>query len=159
MLLNFEDKRKTASGVAPSQPGAYTEAMFKSDYPQFLDAQNTLLIPSAMLNNFIAMANDTILPDRWGSSWRYAVGLFVAHNAAMYLKPYAPNSNSTTEAANGADQTGVVKSATMGDTSVSYDASAITAGTAKWGTWNATIYGSQLVTMARQIGIAGSFIV
>jgi hypothetical protein len=54
---------------------------------------------------------------------------------------------------------GVVKQATMGDTSVSYDNSAVTAGTEKWGTWNTTQYGAQLVTMARAIGIAGSYVV
>jgi hypothetical protein len=54
---------------------------------------------------------------------------------------------------------GVVKSATMGDTSVSYDNSAITEGTKKWGTWNATEYGAQLVTEARAIGISGSYVV
>lgn len=159
MLLNFEGKRIAASGVAPSERGAYTVEMFKSDFPQFTGENGASLVPAGMLDNFIARVNDTILPGRWGVDWRYAAGLFMAHYCAMYLKTYAPSSGSTTAAANGADQVGIVKSATMGDTSVSYDASAITAGTEKWGAWNATVYGSQLITMARLAGIAGSFIV
>ena len=45
----------------------------------------------------------------------------------------------------------------MGDTSVSYDNSAVTAGTEKWGSWNTTQYGSQLVTMARMVGMGGMY--
>lgn len=159
MIVLFEGKKATASGVAPSSKGTYTSSMFVQDFPQFTDSDSESFVPDTMLDNFINMANDTISPDVWGTSWRYAAGLFVAHMSAMYLKTYSASSDSAAAAVSGADQVGVVKSATMGDTSVSYDASAITAGTEKWGTWNATTYGSQLVTMARQIGIAGSFIV
>lgn len=157
MIPLFEGIKAEASGVANFEEGNYTAEMFSTDFPQFKTAQGASLVP--MLDTFIEMANDTISPNRWGKSWRYAAGLFVAHMSAMYLKSYAPSSDSTASAVSSADQVGVVKSATMGDTSVSYDASAITAGTEKWGTWNATTYGSQLVTLARQIGIVGSFIV
>lgn len=50
-----------------------------------------------------------------------------------------------------------MKSASMGNTSISYDNSAITAGTEKWGAWNGTQYGSQLVTMARMAGMGGIY--
>ena len=156
MIPYFEGKRVAASGVAPCAEGQYTSEMFANDFPQFFkDGQS--LVP--LLDDFIEMANDTILPDKWGKFWRYAAGLFVAHQSALYGKTYADSSDSLASALNGADQVGIVKSATMGDTSVSYDASAVTSGTEKWGTWNATTYGSQLITMARQIGIVGSFIV
>lgn len=115
------------------------------------------LVPEAMLALFIQQANDSVLPSRWGSMWRYAAGLYTAHFASLYLKPYASGSENTAQAAGSADQTGVVKSASMGDTSISYDNSAITAGTEKWGTWNATQYGSQLITMARMVGMGGMY--
>ena len=89
--------------------------------------------------------------------WRYAAGLYVAHFSALYLKTYSPASGNAAAVANGAAQVGVVKSATMGDTSISYDNSAVTAGTEKWGTWNATQYGAQLVTMARMVGMGGMY--
>jgi hypothetical protein len=47
----------------------------------------------------------------------------------------------------------------MGDTSISYDNSAINEGSAKWGTWNATQYGAQLATMARMLGIGGTYVI
>ena len=106
---------------------------------------------------FVDQANDSVLPSRWGSMWRYAAGLYVAHFSAMYLKTYAPGSDTPAQAANGAAQVGVVKTATMGDTSISYDNSAITAGTEECGAWNATQYGTQLVTLARQVGMGGMY--
>lgn len=160
-------KAAAANVPQPGEKGDYTAELFYKDFPQFttgipLDQAGeekaaTGLVPGHMLEIFIAQANDSVLPSRWGSMWRYAAGLYVAHFSALYLKAYSPGSGSTAQAAAGADQTGTVKSAAMGDTSISYDNSAITAGTEKWGTWNATQYGSQLVTMARMVGMGGMY--
>ena len=155
----FEEKRKEAAAVTVDSEGTYTEAMFRVDYPQFKDDQNSLLIPAGIFATFLDMANDAVSPSSWGKQWRYAVGLYVAHYCAMYLKTYRDFSANAAEAAGNAENVGVVKTATMGDTSVTYDNTAITAGTEKWGTWNATQYGSQLVTLARQLGITGMFVV
>jgi hypothetical protein len=62
-------------------------------------------------------------------------------------------------AASNSQNVGMVGRAQMGDTMISYDNGAITAGTEKWGTWNSTKYGAQLVTMARMIGIAGTLVI
>ena len=160
MIPYFEGAKQTAANVPqPEEHGDYTAEMFRTDFPQFYstgDPQEPLL-PEAMLQTFIDQANDSVLPSRWGSMWRYAAGLYVAHFAAMYLKTYSPSSDSASQVANGAAQVGVVKTATMGDTSIGYDNSAITAGTEKWGTWNATQYGAQLVTMARMVGMGGVY--
>ena len=155
----FEEKKILAAGAMKAEAGAYTEAMFKADYPQFYDEDSAGFVPSAMFETFLAMANEAIAPSKWGTAWRLAVGLYVAHYCAMYLKTYSPSSASAAAAAGGAENTGLVKSAQMGDTSVSYDNSAIVAGTEKWGTWNATQYGSQLATMARSLGITGMYVV
>lgn len=162
---------KLAAANVPmrGERGDYTADMFREDHPQFTKAippgedgadkgqVSTSLVPEAMLQTFLDQANDSVLPSRWGSMWRYAAGLYVAHFSAMYLKTYAPGSQSTAQAAGSADQVGVVRTATMGDTSISYDNNAITAGTEKWGAWNATQYGSQLVTMARMVGMGGMY--
>ena len=162
-------KLAAANVPMPGERGGYTAEMFREDHPQFTKAipaggedgegtqGPTSLVPGAMLQTFLDQANDSVLPSRWGSMWRYAAGLYVAHFCAMYLKTYAPGSQSAAQAAGSADQVGVVRTATMGDTSISYDNSAITAGTEKWGTWNATKYGSQLVTMARMVGMGGMY--
>lgn len=160
MVPYFQGAKSVAANVPqPGERGNYTAEMFQTDFPQFYNAGDSPapLLPESMLQAFIDQANDSVLPSRWGSMWRYAAGLYVAHFSAMYLKTYSPASGNAAEVANGAAQVGVVKSATMGDTSISYDNSAVTAGTEKWGTWNATQYGAQLVTMARMVGMGGMY--
>ncbi len=172
MIPYFQDAKAEAANVPqPGEKGIYTIEMFQEDFPQFFKlteipqeepegetrTQAVALVPEPMLQRFIDQANDSVVPSRWGSMWRYAAGLYTAHFSAMYLKTYSNGSDNAAQAANNAAQIGVVKTASMGDTAVSYDNSAITAGTEKWGVWNATQYGSQLVTMARMIGIAGMY--
>ncbi len=168
MAPRFTAAKLAAANVPmPGERGGYTAGMFQEDHPQFTKAippgeeggeeERICLVPGAMLQTFLDQVNDSVLPSRWGSMWRYAAGLYVAHFSALYLKTYAPSSQSAAQAAGSADQVGVVRTATMGDTSISYDNSAITAGTEKWGAWNATQYGSQLVTMARMVGMGGMY--
>lgn len=170
MASLFSAARASAANVPqPGEHGEYTVEMFQQDFPQFtksISSENeeesgneirVNLVPEPMLLLFIQQANDSVLPSRWGSMWRYAAGLYTAHFSALYLKPYSSGSDSPAQAAGSADQVGVVKSASMGDTSISYDNSAVTAGMEKWGTWNATQYGSQLITMARMVGMGGMY--
>ena len=116
------------------------------------------LLPAGILNMFLDQVNDSVLPSRWGSMWRYAAGLYLAHFAAMYLKTYSRDCPVQSQQLAKAQPAGVIKSATMGDTTVSYDNSAVTIGTEKWGSWNATQYGQQLATLARQVGM-GTYVI
>lgn len=161
MIPAFERLKVVASGIGHSgQSGTYTVAAFLTAFPQFTDTDGVCLIPDEMLDSFIAMANASIFPDAWGNVYEYAAGLYVAHHCALYLETYAPGGSASAAAAAGnAGNSGLVKSATMGDTSVTYDNTAVTSGTEKWGTWNATKYGAQLVTMARGLGIAGTYVI
>lgn len=153
----FEGLKKVASGTAHGQSGTYTSAKFLADFPQFSGQGGASLVPDTMLANFVNMANSAIFPDEWGEVYEYAAGLYVAHHCTLFLETYAP-SGTAAGAVGSAQNLGVVKTATMGDTSVSYDNSAVIAGTEKWGAWNATKYGAQLVTMARSQGIAGAYV-
>ena len=161
MIPAFERLKMVASGIGhEGQAGNYTSAAFLTAFPQFKNTEGASLVPDAMLNSFVAMANASIFPDAWGNVYEFAAGLFVAHHCALYITTYAPNgSASAAQAAGNAENTGLVKSATMGDTSVTYDNSAVTSGTEKWGTWNATKYGALLITMARSLGIAGTYVI
>ena len=110
-----------------------------------------------MLRILIDRANASIQPDKWLDGWRYAVGLYVAHYATLYLRTYAPASESPDQAAATGALVGVVKSATLGDSSVSYDTDALTKATENWGNLNATQYGQMLASEARLIGMGGSY--
>lgn len=154
----FDGVRAAAANIGQSQ-GSYTLCAFQADHPQFFNAEGVCLVPPAMLTEFIRMANACIQPDKWRESWRYAAGLYVAHYAALYLRTYAPASESAAQAAASGALVGVVKSAALGDSSVSYDTSAVTAGTETWGDLNSTAYGQQLASRARLIGMAGSYVI
>lgn len=138
--------------------GNYTLEQFQEDYPQFFNAEGNFLGSGTMLQEIINMANLSIQPDRWGESWRYAVGLYVAHYATLSLRGYAASNETPQQAAASGALVGMVKSATLGDASVTYDTEAITAGTEDWGDLNSTTYGQILANRAKLIGMAGTLV-
>lgn len=162
----FEEKKRIAANIpAPCESGDYTAEMFAEDFPEFYTAElsqetgenvYTSMLPASILDGIITRANASVLPSRWGADWRHAAGLFVAHFAALRLQTYKPGGDPASVAAS-ATNVGTMKSASLGDTSISYDNAAVNAGTEKWGAWNLTTYGTQLATMARLIGMAGMY--
>lgn len=152
----FYGVRAAAANIGQSQ-GNYTAEQFQQDFPQFFTPDGVSLVPCSMLTEIINMANASVQPDKWLESWRYAVGLYVAHYATLYLRTYAQSSPTAAQAAASGALVGVVKSATLGDSSVSYDTSALTKGTENWGDLNATTYGQMLANRAKLIGAAGSY--
>lgn len=162
MLPHFAAARRTAANIpGPGEQGDYTADDFAEDFPEFYtvtDGEKVPMIPAAMLQRFIDSANAAVIPSRWGGDWRLAVGLYTAHLAALRMQTYADGSTPAATAANSAN-VGTVKTASLGDTSIGYDNTATNAGTEKWGAWNLTKYGSQLATMARMLGIAGTYVI
>ena len=152
----FYGVRAAAANIGQSQ-GDYTAQEFQQDFPQFFTPDGVSLVPCSMLTEIINMANASVQPDKWLESWRYAVGLYVAHYATLYLRTYAQSSPTAAHAAASGALVGIVKSATLGDSSVSYDTSALTKGTENWGDLNATTYGQMLANRAKLIGAAGSY--
>lgn len=154
----FFGVRAAASNIGYSRRN-YTATMFQKDFPQFFKADGTGLVPPAILKEFIRQAGTAIQPDKWLDGWRYACGLYVAHNAALYLRTWSEGSDSPAQAAASGGLVGVVKSAQLGDSSVSYDTSALTQATGAWGDLNATQYGQLLATRARLVGMGGTYVV
>ena len=158
MLPQFQGVRETAANISEGR-GCYTEEMFLEDFPQFFNKAMICLVPCGLLGDFIRQANAAIAPDRWLEGWRYAAGLYVAHNAALYLRTFAESSDTPAQAAATGATVGVVKSAALGDSSVTYDTDALTKATADWGDLNATQYGQILATKARMTGMGGSYVI
>lgn len=157
MQKQFYGVIERASNIG-RQEGNYTEEMFAADFPQFFNSDGICLVPPAVLADLIATTNACIQPDKWLESWRYGAGLFLAHNATMYLRTYREFSNTPQQAAASGEVIGVVKSASLGDASVSYDDGSTTMATQGWGDLNATMYGQLLATKARFIGMGGSYV-
>ena len=154
----FFGVRGMAANIGHSQ-GNYTAELFQQDFPQFFNAEGQSLVPPAMLSEIVNMANASVQPDKWLESWRYAVGLYVAHYATLYLRTYAESSQTPSQAAATGALVGIVSSATLGDSSVSYDTTAVTKGTEDWGDLNATTYGQMLANRAKLIGLGGSYVI
>lgn len=154
----FFGVRAAAANIGHSV-GNYTVEEFRQDYPQFFNAVGNFLGSLPMLEQIIQMANVSIQPDKWLDSWRYAVGLYVAHYATLSLRGYAASNETPQQAAASGALVGMVKSATLGDASVTYDTAAITAGTEDWGDLNSTTYGQILANRAKLIGLAGSYVI
>lgn len=155
----FYGVRAAAANLGSGAPGGYTAEDFRADYPQFFDGKGQPLLPASMLEEIIRMANAAVQPDRWGEGWRYAVGLYVAHYVTLYLRGYAASNETPDAAAASGALVGMVKSATLGDASVSYDTAAITAGTEDWGDLNSTTYGQMFANWAKLIGLAGLLVI
>ena len=154
----FYGVRGQAANIVRTQ-GNYTAEQFQEDFPQFFNAEGVCLVPTTMLTEIISMANACVQPDKWLESWRYAVGLYVAHYATLYLRTYAASNESPQQAAASGALVGVVQSATLGDSSVTYDTATVTQGTADWGDLNATTYGQMLANRAKLIGAGGSYVI
>ena len=150
---------KAAAANIGTGVGDYTVEQFREDYPQFFNSEGYFLGSLPMLEQIIQMANVSIQPDKWLDSWRYAAGLYVAHYATLSLRGYADSNETPQQAAASGALVGMVKSATLGDASVTYDTSAITAGTEDWGDLNSTTYGQILANRAKLIGMAGSYVI
>ena len=155
----FYGVRAAAANLGSGAPGTYTAEQFQEDFPQFFNSWGQPLLPASMLEEIIRMANAAVQPDRWGEGWRYAVGLYVAHYVTLYLRGYAASNETPNGAAASGALGGMVKGATLGDASVSYDTAAITAGTEDWGDLNSTTYGQMFANRAKLIGMAGMLVI
>lgn len=159
---HIRELKSLASGIVNGKRGAYTLEFFLEDYPPFKNkTDGTCFVPSPMMNTFLSMCNDIVSPDRWGESWRFAAGLFVAHYATLYLKTIQKNPNgsiSMASASASGQMFGVVTSSSLGDASVSYDTSAATNLTTNWGQWNLTAYGQQYASLAKMMCMGGAWV-
>lgn len=157
----FYGVKAQASHIGQTR-GHYSVEIFKADFPQFFNDSGDSHLPLTVLDDFINQANGTITPDKWLDSWRYCSGLFVAHQATMYLRTIGAGAGGSTPTAQAAAMTGQiignVASAGLGDASVSYDSNAGISGTAEWGDLNMTTYGQLLANKAKLIGMGGSYV-
>ena len=139
--------------------GSYDKLLFREDYPQFFPggAESIPGVPDSVLGAIIDQANGALSPGKWGEGWRYACGLYAAHYVTLYLQSVGSIGDSPTagQIAAAGSVSGVVRRAQLGDSSVEYDTEAVTKALADWGDLNATVYGQQLATRAKIVGLGG----
>jgi hypothetical protein len=128
--------------AVPGQPETFTLRMLYEEFPE-LGAKLTPRI----VQSIIDMAADVIAESRWGSKWRVAFALYVAHYVTLRDR-----------ASRDSDPSALVQSESADGGSVSYNHQLTVGNNSNWGQFNSTTYGAMFVTEARLLGLGGAFI-
>ncbi len=125
---------------------AFTPAQFRLDFPEFA---NITKYPDSQLYFWAGYMQTVMDAARWGNRLGYGLSLGVAHFATIAAQNAAQGAAGYTPGV----IAGVVSSQSAGPISESIDTQ-VTA-EIDGGSWNATVYGSMYLRLARQVGIGG----
>lgn len=150
--------RADASNIRPGTNPAYVVSDFLAIYPQFgEDDLGNPVIPTILIEMYIDMAQECIMEVRWHKQWKYAISLYIAHFCTLYLQTMAdPNDGAAAVFESGAFR-GVVASESSSDVSISYDRGMLSS-LDSWAAWGMTMYGVQLATLGRMVGLGGMMV-
>lgn len=151
-----------ASNIRAGTNPSYLLADFYSAYPAYgprgASPSFTYLIDPTILQMYIDLANACIQEARWHSSWKVAMGWFVAHFASLYLQGMASPTGTAAQVIAASQSRGLMSSKAVGDVSVSYDYNSISQDLDGWAAWKLTIYGQQLATVGKLVGKGGQYV-
>lgn len=157
--VNVPDLVSKASNVVTGDNPPYTVGDFLAIYPQFgVNSSSQEVVPSFLLDQFIAMANSCLKEAQYFELWSYCMGLFVAHFATIYLMGTSSADSGAQAVISAAKSRGLETSKSVDSVSVSYDFSQIGQDLAGWAAWTLTIYGVQFATMAKLNGLGGMYV-
>ena len=134
----------------------YTKADFLFWMPQFTNLENL----DTLFDNLYPMANSKVFYTIFGTDWKLAMSLCIAHYATLIgNNTQLPQGSSLASIAGGGTTKGVLASATIGGFSKTYDLdrSMINSQEAIW--WNSTSYGAQLMALLKTKALPSIFVV
>lgn len=158
-LWRFCGVQARASGICwATNPDTYTIEDFKRDFPEFFKEDEDTgelepLFPLSLFESVFKVANSIVQICSWGENWEYGMGLVIAH--LLILKLRKRNNGTLDDLINGSVTSGLVKSAQLGDASLTYDASY--SANADYGAWNETPYGQEFIEFVRHSGLGGMY--
>jgi hypothetical protein len=132
--------------------------IFPAFGPQGTDPDYTYLVPVAVIQMYIDLADASIKKARWKSYWKIAMGLFVAHFLTLYLQSVADAGSAAGKVIAMAQSKGLTTSESAGDVSYSQDINSIAKDLDGWAAWNLTVFGQQFATIGRQVGKGGMMV-
>lgn len=154
--MMMETFRGSSNVIITDNP-EYTCCDFKNVFPLFVIGESVDEIPVEVFNLFKAMADKAIKYDRYKTSWKYCMGLYIAHNLTLYLK--ASQGDPGTQAVLASSlPVGIASSKSVDGLSISYDFMGAAEDYAGYGTWKLTTYGQQLITMTKMYRGAGMWV-
>lgn len=171
MLLGYNFNAKMfmggpsgVSNVILTDNPEFTQEDFSKVFPQFSiaseDGSQEGTVPYDAFFLFMLMANKSIKYDRFKNLWKYLMCLYIAHFIVLYMKAVGdPENQETAAILKNALPSGVATSKSVDGLSISYDLLGVQDDLAGYGTWKYTIYGQQLVTLARLYGKPGMYAV
>lgn len=138
---------------------SFTIADFTFWMPQYKEYMNTEEGQTAF-NNLYEIANNKIFKSIYGTDWKFAMSLCIAHYLTLIANQLgAPSGDTLAGIAGGGTYKGVLESATIGDFSKSYrlDATLIEDDEAKF--WNQTSFGAELMALLKTKAIPSIMVV
>lgn len=150
MLLGLVSQ---ASNIKTKANPAYTKDDFLQFYPQF-DG----LLPDVVLDSFIELGGKCVQEQRYGSMWKLAVGLFVAHFCALWLMSDAETGTPADEVLAKAQEAGVITSESADGVSYNADINVVASDLNGWAGYKLTTYGQQFATIAKLAGKGGMYV-
>jgi hypothetical protein len=143
-----------ASNIIVGSNPSYVYTDFTDDYPQF----NSTIIPQILVEKYISLAHSCIKEARWHDIWNIAMGWFVAHFCSLYVQGTADANSAAGAVIEAGKAKGLDVSQSVGGVSVTTDYNAIGQDLDGWAAWKLTIYGQQLATMGKLVGMGGMYV-
>ena len=146
-----------ASNIRHGDNPTYTIDTFFDSYPQFakVDDNGQPIIPQVVAEGWVQLAHASLSYRRYYDCWEMAMGMFIAHWLTLYLQSSASPDAPVSKIISDGLAKGIQTSKSAGDLSVSYDFSVVANDFDGWGTYKNTMYGQQLITLAKQVSIGG----
>jgi hypothetical protein len=117
--------------------------IFRQDFPEFSDLA---IYPTSTILFWSGLATSLLSQQIWGTTWIYAVSLYVAHEMTLAGLNQQAGAAGGTPGVNG----GIANNKTVGGASVGYDTQSTAEKNA--GYWNLTNYGKQLYRLIQIFG-------
>ena len=134
----------------------YTKADFLAWQPQFTRLPDL----DTLFDNIYPIANDKIFYSIYGSDWKIAMSLCIAHYMTLISNnSQLPQATSLADIAGGGTTKGVLASATIGGFSKTYDLDRSMVSGVEYIWWNSTSYGAQLMALLKTKPWASIFVV
>lgn len=116
-----------------------------------------------MFNNLYPIANNKIFYSIWGSDWKYAMSLCIAHYSYLIaIQQTAPSGDTLPQIAGGGVTKGTISSASIGGFTKSYDLGYTAFQASNFqdaGFWNQSSYGMALYALYKTKAVPTIFVV
>jgi hypothetical protein len=148
-----------ASNLSLGSNPPYILSDFYTMYPQFnKDTNGKQTVPEVVIQMYINLATTCIKQDKWFEAWEIAMGWFIAHFCTLYAQSIADPGSTAATILQAGQTRGLDTSISAGGVSASTDYNIIAQDLDGWANWKSTIYGTQLASMAKLIGMGNSYI-